>query len=269
MKEGLEAEILAASQPLRLPGGAERRVLSPFAVERLALDAEVAPAEVEALALESGITPLHYLRNLATYGAGGQVSLLRSTVAVVGHSGAVQQTLELLAGSGVGRILLCTPSGYDLTVPPETLAQAARNQNSSCRVELRRIALQEGNPAAVLQGAGAVAGCLDRSNDEQLLQFACRMLRIPLVLAAASGRQGQGTTILPGDPGVALVYKPAHPHLDPDRIGYPADTRAALMVGTWLAEQLTRLVTGEGELLRGKLLFADLDRGEMEEYPLH
>jgi hypothetical protein len=40
------------------------------------------------------------------------------------------------------------------------------------------------------------------------------------------------------------------------------------MVGTWLAEQITRVLLDDPDLLRGRLLYADLGSGEMTEYAL-
>ena len=40
------------------------------------------------------------------------------------------------------------------------------------------------------------------------------------------------------------------------------------MVGTRLAEQVTHLLLDTGEILRGRLLYADLQSGELGEYDL-
>lgn len=221
------------------------------------------------MALEADVTPLHYLRNLAQLGVEGQIRLLRSSVCVAGHAAVLERAVEILATNGVGRItLLAPPSPGSNGEASARLAGVARNRNGSCDVETRPLALKTGNPATAVAGADAVGACLEESMEEQLLQFACRVGKIPAVLAGVEGSRGQATTVLPGDPGVALVYRPSHPHLEPSRTGAEAEVKASLMVGTWLAEQLTRLVVGEGELLRGRLLYADLNTGELSEYPL-
>src|SRR6266542_4806525 len=97
-------EILAASQPLQLPGGVEQRILTPMAVERLAEGAGLPRWELEAQALEQDVSPLHYLRNLSRFGNAGQIKLLRSSVAVIGAGGVVEQALEILGLHGVGRL---------------------------------------------------------------------------------------------------------------------------------------------------------------------
>jgi molybdopterin-synthase adenylyltransferase len=273
MEPRLEADILAASQPLRVPGAGERRVLSPAAVEQLANSSGWPRWKVEALALEIDVAPLHYLRNLGNFGADGQVRLLRASVGLVGRGAVLERAAELLALNGIGSFCMLA-AARSVEEGPEALAaagrleQIARNRNASCEVRSQAAFLRGGNPAEMIRGMSAVAACLDDSMDEQLLQFACRGARMPLVLGGAAGYQGQATTVFPGDPGVALVYKPSHPHLEPNRTRLTAERQASLMVGSWLAEQVTAILLEQDGLLRGRLLYADMDLGEMGEYPL-
>ena len=269
----LEAEILTASQSLQLPGFGERRVLAPAAVKRLSDAAEVPPWEVEATALEAEVVPLHYLRNLAEVSMPGQVKLLRSCVTLVGSGKAIERAAELLALQGVGRLTFLVPALSEEEEPvalyeASRLGQRATNRNASCEVVPRTVRFRGGNPAEAVRGAHVVASCLTDAASEQLLQFACRMGRTPVILAGVEGSRGQATTVLTGDPGVALVYKPSHPHLSSDRTGAHVDSRAALAAGTWLAGQVSAILLGSGDLLRGKLLYGDLDTGELGEYPL-
>jgi molybdopterin/thiamine biosynthesis adenylyltransferase len=250
MDPRIEAEILAASQTLRLPGSGERRVLSPVAVERLADTAGWPRWKVEARALQSD-----------------------ASAALIGRGAVLERALELLAQAGIGRLLVRVPTARpaDAGAAEEAagrLALAARNGNASCEVETGGISFKGGNPAEAIRGSDIVAACLEDAADEQLLQFACRMARAPLVLAGAEDKRGQATTVFPGDAGVALVYKPTHPHLPPLRTGAAVENKASLMVAAWMAEQATRVLLDDGELLRGWLLYADLSTGEMTEYPL-
>ncbi|MFN3651911.1 MAG: ThiF family adenylyltransferase [Armatimonadota bacterium] len=272
MSHQLEADILAASQPLRVPGGEERRVLASPAVERLSGSAGVPRWEVEAAAVELGIVPLHFLRNQARFSPEAQARLIRARVVLIGGGPVLARAGELLAANGVGRIDVLSPqpdgAASEAASDGDKIAAAVRNRNASSEVLSARCEVKSGRGLEPLKGADAVLACLRDSMEEQLLQFACRRVERPLVLAGIEERRGQATTVLPGDPGVALVYKPRHPHLEPQRTGADLDGRAVLMVGAWLEEQGTRLILGEGELLRGRLLYADLETGEMTEYPL-
>ena len=62
------------------------------------------------------------------------------------------------------------------------------HRNASSVVETGVIRLRSGNPSGLLAGAHCVAAALPESIEEQLLQMACRMVRAPLVLAAAEER---------------------------------------------------------------------------------
>ncbi|MCC2670359.1 MAG: thiazole biosynthesis protein ThiF [Armatimonadetes bacterium] len=269
----LEAAILTASQSRHIPGFGERRVLAPAAVKRLADAAERPAWDVEATALESEVVPLHYLRNLAELSMPGQIRLLRSCVALVGSGRPLERAVELLALQGVGRISLIVPALTEEEEPvalyeATRLARQVTNRNASCEVTTRSLRFRGGNPAEAVRGAQVVAACLPDAASEQLLQFACRMCRAPVILAGVEGNRGQAITVFPGDPGVALVYKPSHPHLSPDRTGAHVEARAALVAGTWLAGQSTAVLLESSDVLRGRLLYADLETGELAEYPL-
>jgi hypothetical protein len=266
VEQTLEAEILAASQPLRVPGQGERRVLSPIAVERLSEGSGVARREVEAVALDAGIVPLHYLRNLARREPADQARLLRSTVAVYGDPVVIERLAELLGLQGVGKLLFCESGSWK----PEAgtrIASRLKNRNANSELEGRTLNLRAA-PGAALEGAEVVAACLASSAEEQLLQFACRMLKVPVVMAGVQEHRGQATTIFPGDAGVALVYKPRHQHLEPERPPVDPESKMALVVATWMAEQIVAVLIGEGELLKDRLHYADLETGEAAAYPL-
>ncbi len=279
MQAHLIGNILAASQPLRLPGSGEKRVLSPIALERLSREANVPRWEIEGLALEADVVPLHYLRNLSRYGPQGQLRLVRARVALVGLGPVARHAAGELAAAGVGRLQVVEPIPSDAAAPPshqveagsqaaQGIARSARDRNASTLVSLTTTRIRGGNPAEAVRDCDVVGSILEDSADEQLLQFACRMARVPLVVTGAEGNRGQATTVFPGDAGVALVYKPDRPHLDPSRPGTPVEERAVLMVASWLAEQVTRIITGQGDLLRDRLLYADLDQAWIEEFPL-
>jgi molybdopterin/thiamine biosynthesis adenylyltransferase len=260
----LEAEILAASHPLDLPGMGERRVLSPVAVDRLASVAGWPRWQLEAAALDAGVTPLHYVRNLARHGVEGQLKLLRARVGLVGEGPALERAAELLGLAGVGRFLVLAAD--EAALARQQVERFARNRNASCEVDAALLPLRGGNPAGALTDLHAVAACLPGQQDEQLLQFACRIARLPLVLGAVEDARGQALTVFPGESGVAGLYKPQNSHLSPDRADAIQDPRAAIVIGGWMAEELIQLVLEERSALRGRARYADVDAGEIHEY---
>jgi molybdopterin/thiamine biosynthesis adenylyltransferase len=260
----LSEAVRAGAETLRGPGHVDWRVISPVTVGEIARTHERSRREVEIAALEAGIVPLHYMRNIARFAVNGQLDLLRANVAIVGAGPVVETCLQRLAAYGVGGVRVLAPEGmpspdYDLVARP------VANVNAAVQTETGVIDLRRGDPTAVMRGVDLVAACLDDAMDETLLQSACRRLEVPLVCAGLQESAGQATAIFPGDAGMARVYRPDHPHLERSRPGGSLVAgQAALVVGSWMADQVVAVCLGTEEVLRNKLLFADLATGQME-----
>jgi molybdopterin/thiamine biosynthesis adenylyltransferase len=264
----LEQAVRDAAEPLTTPGDVHWTILSPVRVEEIALALNVTRRAVEAAALEAEIVPLHYMRNISTFAMRGQITLLQSAAAIVGCGLAVDKCLQILAAGGVGRIRVLAPA-FAAPEDAETTAARVRNTNASVEIATGVLELRRGDPSAALGDAQVVAACLEDAMDEMLLQTACRRLRLPVVLAGVDGSRGQATTVLPGDAGVSLIYRPEHLHLDKQRPGASRSRdQGSLMVGAWMADQTLALLLGVGEIFQNKLLFADMSTGVMEVFPL-
>lgn len=264
----LEQAVRDVGEPLRTPGEVQWAVISPVRVEELAQAFGVTRRAVERAALEAEIVPLHYMRNIATFAMRGQIKLLESAVAVIGVGLAVDKCLQILATGGVGRIRVLAPSFAE---PEEAVATAGRvaNANAAVEIETGALELRRGDPTAALREVQVVAACLEDATDEMLLQAACRRLRVPVILAGVDGSRGQATTVLPGDAGAPLIYRPEHLHLEKERPGSSRSReQGSLMVGGWMADQVLALLLGVGEVFQNKLLFADMSTGVMETFPL-
>lgn len=260
--------VRSASVRRLMPGGVEWRILLPDSIGSIAGDLEVGRREVELAALEQDIVPLHYARNIATFAIRGQIALLRGSVAVVSAGAAAWRCLDTLARRGVGELRVLTPPAVE-EGHADLLAAGVRNINRAVQVSSGVLDLRKGDPKAALQGVKVVACCLEEMLEESLLQAACRQLGLPLVCGGVQDSRAQVTAILPGDGGVARIYRPEHPHLEKQRPGaLLGDGRARQVAGEWLAEQCLALLLGHGDLLRDRLLYADLFEGEMETYPL-
>jgi molybdopterin/thiamine biosynthesis adenylyltransferase len=291
----LAEAIRAAAEPFSVLGHPNGQVIRPARVAAIAGEQGVPGWQVEIAALEAEIIPLHYVRNLARFGVPGQIKLLRTAVTVVGAGAPIRKCLENLAAYGVGRLRVVTVDGPPTTggngasparrgpspLPPPpsridgrgsdgpALAGAASNLNSSLETSTVSVDLRHGDPTSHFASPDVVAACVEDVTEEMLLQAVCRRLEAPLVVAGLQGSIGQATTILPGDPGVALIYQDDHPHLDRSRPGSLREQRLhGLVVGTWLADQVIALRLGLGEVLQNRLLYADMGSGEIHTYPL-
>jgi molybdopterin/thiamine biosynthesis adenylyltransferase len=268
VSETLAQAVRGAAEPLTTPGEVHWDVISPVRVMELARQFEVPRWTVEAEALEAEIVPLRYMRNLSAFAMRGQIALLRSAVAVIGRGRAVDRCLHTVATSGVGRIRVLAPS-FAAPGDAEATAAGVHNANASVEVETGALDLRRGDPAAALRDVEVVAACLEDAQEEMLLQTVCRRLRLPVILAGVDGSRGQTTTVLPGDVGVPLIYRPEHLHLEKARPGSTASPhQGSLMVGAWMADQILALLLGVGEVFQNKLLFADMSTGVMETFPL-
>lgn len=269
----LGAAIEAAAVSVMAPGQGPRRVLSPGQVAELAARFSLPRWEVEAAGLDRQIVPLRGLRLLPRLAPAEQAALLRSRAALVGGGPALAKAVELLALTGVGRLTLLLPADWDDPDEGERLVAFAQRQNASLEARTGRIELRPGNvradPAAALRGHDVCAAVLEAMQEEMLLQMACRRLEIPVILAGMEYGRGQITAVLPGDPGIGLVYRPTHPHLEKER---PASLlgggKAALMVGSWIEQQVVAALLRRDDLLRGRLLFADMAADLIETYSL-
>ncbi|MGI6208098.1 MAG: HesA/MoeB/ThiF family protein [Anaerolineae bacterium] len=235
--------------------------------------------QVELAALEAGVAPLRYLRNIGTIGLAGQAALLRSTVAVVGLGGLGGYNLEGLARSGVGHIIAvdsdrfeehnlnrqALSSEHNLGQPK---AEAARARvaaiNGAVEVTARQARLTAESAADLLAGADVIVDALDNLTDRLALQDAAAALGKPLVHGAIAGFMGQVMVILPGDRGLKALYPEGQA---PERgleqtTGTPAAT--PMLVAALQVQETVKLLTGVGEPLRHRLLILDCENGEVQ-----
>lgn len=263
----LEA-LRAAGERLRGPGGKEWRVISPVRVEEIAREHGQPRWAVEAAALEEEIVPLHAMRNLGRFGCAGQIRLLRAVAAVVGDGPPLIVCMRRLAAAGVGR-LRHLPADAD-PAAEAGVASAVAGSNASTEVTRTPLDLRRGDPTALLQGADVVVACLEEAMEETLLDAACRRRQLPFVCAGVGDTDAQVTVIFPGDRTLARVYRPEHPCLPRSRPGSTGvGGQAALMAGTWMADQAVAALLDTPDLLRHQLFYANLQTGQMETIDLN
>jgi len=236
--------------------------------------------DVELAALDCGVVPARYARNLGTVGLEGQARLLRATVAVVGLGGLGGYVVEALARMGVGTLILIDGDVFEehnlnrqLLGTLENLgiekAQAACARVARVNAAVEPIChartLTEENLPKLLEGADVVVDALDRLPTRLLLQDGAQELGIPMVHGSIAGFLGQVMTILPGDPGLHALYGDGE--VLPDQgleaeLGTPAATPMA--VAAWEAQEVVKLLTDRGEPLRHRLLVLDMETGDSQ-----
>ncbi len=259
-------------------GGIGSPGLSVAETQSLAHEAGCTVTEVELAALEMHILPERYRRNLGTVGWEGQARLLRSTVAIVGAGGLGGWIIEGLARMGVGHLIIidgdtfqennlnrqlgCTESV--LGRPKATcLAERVAQVNGAVRTTAHIAWLTAENAAQLLAGAQVIVDALDTLPARLMLEQVAMGLGLPLVHGAIGGYTGQVMTILPGDPGLRAFYGegPLPERGVETQLGNPAAT--PMMIAAWELQEVIKLLTNRGELLRKRVLIMDAEFGEV------
>ena len=233
--------------------------------------------EIEIIALEHGVVPERYVRNMKTFSPQDQVALLKAKVGVVGLGGLGGAVLEIIARLGLGTLNVIDGDRFEesnlnrqfLSTPKlmakskaETAARRIKEINPSIAVNQHSQFLNQQNGLDLLNRPDVIVDCLDNVKTRFILERLCRQIGSPLVSAAVAGATGHVTTIYPQDQGLKLIYG------DPDKIpSQGAETSLGTVPHsvTFLAAlecaEVVKIIQHKGSLLRNKLLVADLDDG--------
>ena len=233
--------------------------------------------DVELAALAMEIVPERYVRNLGTIGVDGQLKLLQASVAIVGLGGLGGYVAEALARLGVGHLVLIDGDTFEehnlnrqllshednLGVEKATAAcQRVAQVNGAVATTGHAVVLTGENLPRLLEGADVVVDALDRLPTRLVLQDGAQALGIPMVHGTIGGFLGQVMTIFPEDPGLHALYGDGaglpEQGLESE-LGTPAATPMA--VAAWEAQEVVKIVTGRGDLVRNRLLILDMESG--------
>ncbi len=229
-------------------------------------------AQVEELALEQGILPARYQRNSQAIPVGDQLTLFRSSVAVIGCGGLGGYVVEELARLGVGRIIVIDPDVFEEHNLNRQLFSTTANLGTA-KVEAAARRIRDINPAVTLvpvqdtfspaNGAGLLGGCqiavdaLDSIRVRLELADACTVLNIPLVHGAIAGWFGHVATQFPGDNTIQTIYGAWKGGKGVEQtLGNPSFTPA--LVASLEVAEVCKLLLGQGTTLRGRQLLIDL-----------
>ena len=273
-------ELKLLSEAKTFPDKTPYKSLSVANVLSLAGRSGLSGREIEIAALENGIVPERYARNMRSFSLADQAALLQARVGVVGLGGLGGTVAEVLARMGVGRLTLLDGDRFEdsnlnrqLLSSVEGLGQlkseAARARVSGISPSVDVTALAEfvtaENAGAVLGGCDVVVDCLDNLRTRFMLEDACRRIGCPLVSAAVAGSSGHVTTIFPEDTGLRLIYGEPE-QLPPKGAETSLGTLpyAVVFLASLECAEVVKVILKKGSLLRHKLLVADLMDGIVE-----
>lgn len=218
-----------------------------------------------------------YARQLVLKGFGGpaQQRLKAARIAVVGAGALGSPVIAYLAGAGIGHLSVIDDDRVALSNLHRQILHGVAEIGTS-KVESAQNFVMARNPhvgfaglaerltaanaQALLAGHDLVIDGSDNFATRRLVAQTARGLGLPLVWGAVSMFDGQVTVFLPG---------PGHPHLadlypqNPDEADLPTCEIAGVLgattgvIGTLMAGEAIKLVTGTGEPLVGRLLVYD------------
>lgn len=280
MNNKAKDEIRKLSEAAKAPNGKEYLKISLPSIKRFAKTHNLKIREVEVLALEQGVVPDRYQRNIGTIGLEGQTRLLSSKIAIIGAGGLGGGVVELLARMGIGHLVVVDGDVFEesnlnrqILSQEDNLglskAQAAvervKNINCGIRVTAHFTLITEENIGKIVDGADAVVDALDNIPSRFIVEKMAKKKGIPLIHGAVAGFTGQVLTIFPEDKGLERIYGPIHklPGSTIEReLGTPGPAPA--MVASWQVQETIKILLKKGKPLRNRLLYIDGLEGRVD-----
>ncbi|MGB3337310.1 MAG: HesA/MoeB/ThiF family protein [Devosia sp.] len=223
-----------------------------------------------------------YARHLVLKGMGGpgQQALKRARVLVAGAGGLGSPVIAYLAGAGIGTLGIADHDTVSLSNlhrqvihaeigagKAESAGRFAGNLNPHVSIVVHAERLEADNAEAVLAGYDLVLDGTDNLATRRIVAATCEALGLPLVSGAVSMFDGQVTVFAPGGPRFADLY-PA----EADDGDLPSCEATGILgpltgvIGTLMAMEAIKLITGIGEPLIGRVLTYDGKGGRFSEF---
>ena len=268
-------KIIKSANPKEFPDKTFYNSISVKQIINLSRASGASGREIEIMALEHGVVPERYVRNMKTFSPQDQVALLKAQVSIVGLGGLGGTVVEILSRLGIGTLNVIDGDTFEesnlnrqfLSTPrmmAKSKADAAERRikeiNPSITVKQHSQFLDQNNGLDLLSRPDVIVDCLDNLKTRFILERLCRQIGSPLVSAAVAGSSGHVTTIYPQDQGLKLIYgdpakTPAHgAEASLGTVPYSVTFLAALECA-----EIVKIIQHKGSLLRNKLLVADLN----------
>lgn len=214
-----------------------------------------------------------YARHLVLKGMGGsgQQALRAARVLVVGAGGLGSPVIAYMAGAGVGTLGIIDHDAVSVSNlqrqvihtsiganKAQSAAVFARGLNPHVDVVVHDGRLEAANGHSVLGGYDLVLDGTDNLATRRVVAEAAAALRIPLISGAVSMFDGQVTVFAPGGPGFDALYPP-----EADDGDLPSCEATGILgpltgvIGTLMAMEAIKLITGIGKPLIGRVLTYD------------
>lgn len=217
---------------------------------------------------------------LREVGGQGQVKIAASKIALIGAGGLGSPALLYLSAAGVGKLGIIDDDVVSLSNlqrqivhvtssigQPKTssAAQTLRRVNPHVEVVAHTCRLTSDNASELLSGYDLVLDGSDNFDTRYLVNATCVSLKIPLIAGAMTQWEGQLSLYDPanGDPCYECVF----PEAPADGL-VPSCAEAGVLgslagvIGSMMATEALKHITGAGKTLNGELLIYDALWGE-------
>jgi molybdopterin/thiamine biosynthesis adenylyltransferase len=246
-------------------------VASDMEILLLAKEKNIPIGEAAALAIEQGIVPHRYLKNLGVISEKDQARICRTRVLVCGCGGLGGHIVQLLARIGFGSIRVVDPDIFD---PSNLNRQPFCMENTlfTSKVLAARKIVRTINPLVQvessqapfspshLDGVDIVMDGFDNPQDRILAEEEANWRGIPFIHGAVRGWWGQVTTIMPGDtPKLRLLYGGSHNERAEEELGTPVPV--AVLIASIQVQEAIRVATLKTPCYSGKLFYWDGETG--------
>ena len=274
MKTQIIEKLKAISRPKKYPDDTDYASISLEDIPSLAKSFTVDSRKIEIIALEEGIVPERYARNMKTFSPEDQAILLKSQVSIVGLGGLGGTVSEILARTGIGTLNLIDGdrfevsnlnrqflSTYETMGKYKTEAAVKRIKEINASITVRRYDeyLDDKNSDALIRRSDVIVDCLDNIRTRFILENASKKAELPLVSAAVAGLSGHITTIFPEDRGLKLIYgRPDDLKSKGAEASLGCLPSAVSVLAAFETAEVVKIILGRGSLLRNKLLIIDL-----------
>lgn len=275
----MNTEIIAKLKEIsvsgKFPDDTDCSIVSVEGISDLATLFNIERRDVEIIALEEGVVPERYARNMKTFSLRDQVVLLKSAVSIVGLGGLGGAVSEILARTGVGTLNLIDGDSFEASnlnrqffsthemmgkFKTEAAVKRIENINASITVRRHHEYIDDENAVGLIDPSNVIVDCLDNIKTRFILESASKRTGLPLVSAAVAGLSGHVTTIFPEDRGLELIYGP------PDGLKKTKGAEMSLgclspavtVLAAFETAEVVKVVLNKGSLLRNKLLVIDL-----------
>jgi sulfur-carrier protein adenylyltransferase/sulfurtransferase len=209
-------------------------------------------------------------------GIEGQKKLRNSNVAIIGAGGLGCPVLQYLTAAGIGKLSIIEFDKVDETNLQRQVLYGsddvgklksiiAKNRlehlNSFTDVEILNIRLNEENSQETLKESDIVVDATDNLRSRYIINDTCVILNKPMVHGAIYKFEGQvGVFNYKG----GSTYRCFNPYSSEKNFRNPAPSEAGLLgvlpgiAGTFMANEVIKIITGVGNVLCGKVLFFNI-----------